>query len=1157
MTDNSPADEIERLRRTVAALESQRDALGDQVVDDSVFALRRQLSELEAQPRDQQRKQITVLFADVSGFTAMSETLDAEEVGDFMNTLWRRLDAVITDYGGYIDKHIGDAVMALWGVKTAQESDPEMAILAALAMQNALAAFRQNDLHDLRMRIGINTGPVLLGEVGDTAEFTAVGDTVNTADRLEQVAPVGQVLISHNTFQHVRGVFDVTPLEPITVKGKRDPLQVYIVRKAKARSFRTRRRGVEGVETRMIGRSREQSILKETFRSVVNESKRQVITIAGEAGIGKSRLLYEFENWVDLQKIDVLLLRGRARQENQHIPFGLFRDMFAFRFDILEDDSAQVVTHKLTAGFAEQMAPLHNLTEEQIEMRAHFVGHLLGYDMGSSPHLMPVLADARQIRDRAFAYLQGYFQAAGANDPVLVLLEDLQWADDSSLDMFVEGAQVLADLPLLVVGTARPAFYDRRPLWFADRAYQRRLDLRPLPARENRRLVYEILKLADDVPAALPDLIVESSEGNPFYVEELVKMLIEEGAIVKGEDSWQINAENLAALRVPPTLAGILQARLDSLTNIEKAILQQASVIGRVFWDAALGYLNERAHKPLDTAAVEETLLGLLRRELIYKRETSTFGQANEFIFKHAILREVAYESVLLRDRRRYHGFSADWLRAQSRDRSGELVGLTADHLIKAGRGIEAVDDLIQAGKQAAARYANDEAEAYFSRAYELLPAEDIAGRYDLLRSREKTYHLLGKREQQAADLNTLEALAALLSPIKLANVSLRRASYAEAVSDYEAMRLAAENAIAFAAEDGPPAILARSYLEWGIALERTGSYRPAHEQLKRALALAQEAGDRSLAGSSLRGLGIVARAMRRHEEAYRYYQEALAEFVELGDVNAQASTLVWLGVLSTDLGDIARARGYYEQALELTQQTGFRYQESFALSNLGSNANFQGDYARARQFIERALAVAREIDNRIVECLCLNNLATVHLNQGAFAASFTNYEQSLAIARVIGHRSMEASAATGVGHALIRLGDAAAAVDPLQHALHVRRELGEVHEHETLAILAYAYLKMGEPERALVEMAAALHYLEDDGRFFITEFGLRNYLFLLEILETNNDPRAAALLRLAHDELENEAARIPDEPTRRAFRQDVPFHRKIDAIWQAQNKRS
>jgi class 3 adenylate cyclase/tetratricopeptide (TPR) repeat protein len=1141
-----------RLQAAISAIEAQRTVLGDEIADVSIAALRHQLDETTPQFIEQQRKQITVLFADVSGFTAMAAEMDAEEVGNIMNTLWQRIDRVINKHGGYIDKHFGDGVMALWGVQTAREEDPERAIHAALAMQDELVAFRQEVHQDLAMRIGLNTGPVLLGQVGETDEFTAIGDTVNTAERLEKVAPVSTVFITHNTYQHVRGVFDVLPMEPISVRGKPDPLRVYTVSRAKVHSFHSRQRGVEGVETRMIGRAGEMRLLKETFKAVIAKSQFKAITITGAAGLGKSRLLYEFENWADLLDFDIFFLRGRARQEERQVPFALLRDIFAFRFGIREDDPPQIVREKLKAGFCETIEPLHkDIPAEEMEMRAQFLGHLLGFHLGPAPHCSLPFNDPKQMRDRAFIYLLEYIQNAATSDPLLLMIEDLHWADDSSLDILEMVGQRMSGFSLFVLAATRPLFFERRPHWISGIEQHRRLDLRPLSILENRNLVYEILKLAEDVPTSVHEMIIENSQGNPFYAEELVKMLIDEGVINKGEERWTFSSLNLAETSVPPTLTGIIQARLDNLTPVQKSIVQQASIIGRVFWDTALIYLNEFSQDPLNKDEIQEALVALRQRELISKRNQSDFSHSTEYIFNHAILREVAYESVLLRNRGLYHGLTADWLRAQSGKRSVGMVGLTADHLYKAGRSTEAIADLQLAGKQAAVRFANEEAKAYFSRALELVPSEDKLTRFQLLLDREAVFDKLGNREEQKSDLETLQEIARSFGTAEMARVYLRRASYEEAIADYEAMLLAATNALDFVSEDGPPLILSRGYLDLGLALERLGKFREAHEQLLQALHAARTGGESHLAGLALCGLGIVARAMGNHKNAYHYYEDALAQFVDLGDLSSQSSTLIWLGVLATDMGDFTRARSCYEQALDLTSRTGYRYHESFALSNLGSNANYQGDYTRAISFIEQALVIAREIDNRLVECLCLNNLGTVNLNLENYQASKANYEKSLGIALNTGHRRMEASASTGVGLALLKMGETVDSIAPLNRAIQIRRELEEIHLYESLAILSYAYQILGNQDLSFELAEEVLGYLQNGGKFFMTEYGLGNYLYLLDTLESSNDPRAGFILDRAYHEFLQFSERIPDEPTRHAFLHNVPSHREIVNRWQ------
>src|SRR5215211_8992986 len=336
--ETNPSRERENLQRALEVLEAQRPILGDEIVGIAQASIRDKLVRLNLGIRGtdepQQRKLITVLFADVSGFTAMAEAIDHEIVSSVINSLWSRVDKAILDQAGRIDKHIGDAVMALFGTPTAREDDPERAIRAALQIQTEVQQWKwefsdsispqKGITQNIQLRIGVNTGPALLGTVGTIGEYTAIGNTVNVANRLEQAAPPGGILISHDTYQHVRGVFDVAILQPITVKGKREPIQVYTVNSIRPRAFRVTTRGVEGIETRTIGREEELAQMQSALQQVTEQRQLHLINIVAEAGTGKSRLLYEFTKWLDLQKQSMHLFKGRATQEMAQISYAVF-----------------------------------------------------------------------------------------------------------------------------------------------------------------------------------------------------------------------------------------------------------------------------------------------------------------------------------------------------------------------------------------------------------------------------------------------------------------------------------------------------------------------------------------------------------------------------------------------------------------------------------------------------------------------------------------------------------------------------------------------------------------------------------------------------------------------------------------------------------------
>ena len=719
-------EQINQLKQAIDEIEAQRAILGDEAVDAALVPSRQKLSKLESlvelsveKPEElptRQRKLVTLLYMDVVGSTAMTQHLDPEDNLEIMEKALLHLVEPIQEHGGRVTRYTGDGFKAIFGDPSAMENDPEQAIRAGLKILDVSKVIAQEiekewGIEDFQVRIGIDTGLAAIG--GQTeAEDTVKGRVVNLAVRIESAAPPGGLLISHNTYRHVRGVFTVEPQEPITAKGFPEPIPVYLVESIKPRAFRVLTRGVEGVETRMVGRQDELKYLQDALLTVIEEREGQVVTISGEAGVGKSRLLYEYQNWFELLPPNVRLFQGKGRQESQGQPYSLLRDLFAFRFQILEDDIGVHARQKIEAGFCEVFGE-----DNDDIMRAHILGQLLGFDFSASPHLKGVLGDAEQLRNRALMYLVQYYQALCEEGPVLILLEDIHWADDSSLDVVMRLGEHTPQLRLLIVGAARPTLFERRPYWGEGQIYHTQLELRPLSKRDSRQLVTEILKMANEIPNELRELVVGGSEGNPFYLEELIKMLIEDTVVVPGEETWGIDMARLEKVDVPSTLAGVLQARLDSLPMHERTVLQQASVVGRLFWDRIVTYIQAEGENGGDPQLIPQALTSLRDRELVYRHEESAFVGSAEYLFKHDVLREVTYESVIKRLRRTYHGMVADWLIANSGDRIGEYSGLIADHLQLSGRKDLAGEYFMRAGDSALASFANTEAEKYYRQA--------------------------------------------------------------------------------------------------------------------------------------------------------------------------------------------------------------------------------------------------------------------------------------------------------------------------------------------------------------------------------------------------------------------------------------------------------
>ncbi len=973
-------DDRARIEQSIAALEAQRSVLGDQVAELAISALRKQLSDLDVQT-DEQRKLVTVLFADLPELAAMSEHVDAEDLGDILNPMWRRLDRIILEHGGWIDKHTASGVMALWGVEHAREDDPERAIQAALAMRTGLAEdvmYPAEVVPDYpRLHIGINTGLVSLAKVPTTNEYTAMGDAVNVAHRLQNLAPPGGILISSDTYRHVRGVFDVQEQALATVKGRREPVCTFLVLRAKPRSFRKETRGVEGIETRMIGREKELQQLQELFLAVQQSGKRQMVTIIGDVGVGKSRLLNEFDIWTEAQPEWFYFFKGRANQETQRQPFGLLRDLFAMRFQIQDSDPPQVVQDKILSGISEVFSDA-----SAAQMRAHVIGQLLGYDFANSPYLTSILNDADQLRDRALSYIDEFLKLLSSQSPVLVLLEDIHWADDSSLDVLQHWATVLAERPLGMVCTARPGLMRRRPDWCGGLAGHVLVELAPLNRRQSQELVGEILQKVDHIPGALMELVVENAEGNPFYLEELIKMLIEDGVILTGLERWQVEISRLGSVRVPPTLTGILQARFDGLPPQERSVLHRAAVVGRIFWDEAVSYLGQ-AESGQATGNLQEVLSALCQREMVFVQETSMFAEAGEYTFKHALQRDTIYENVLKRDRRTFHSRAAEWLIARSGGRSVEIAGLIAEHLERAGQDERAAAYLNQAAENALRVSANHEALSFSERALALLPVDHkdriplciragdaLRGLSSYARARQYLEDGLALARQYGDEASCVNAL------ISLGWIARNQGLYAEA-----SQRL--EESLAMARKSDEPGWIARSQSSLGWVDIKLGAYMRARSRLVESEVLFRDLEGLTGLADALLGLGIVARSAGEYEQADLYHTECLTLYRKIGNRSGMGNAFTGLGETARVQGNFATARSYYKAALDLDREVGDLLGVAIDLGNLGHVSVALDDYENALRYYRDGLKVVMPIGATPYALDILAGLATALAQSG------------------------------------------------------------------------------------------------------------------------------------------------------------------------------
>lgn len=1096
--------ETNNIEAAISALEAQRRALGDAVVDAALKPLREALTAAakgDAEPP--KLKQVSILFIDVAGSTAMESKLDPEEISELMDRALRRFTTIVEDRRGRVFNYTGDGLLAAFGADEAREQDTENAVHAGLDIIGEAARlqadFAKNSLvASFKVRAGIDTGPVLLGG-GVDGEHNIRGSAVNLAARMEQSAPVGALRVSHNTYRLVRGLFDVTQEAAIFVKGFDEPLRTYLVQCAKPRAFRVATRGIEGLETRMVGRDRELAALQHAFKALHESHALSVLSVVAEAGVGKSRLLYEFENWAEVQPQTCVLLKGRAQPQTQQQPYGLLRDILAWRFQIADNDSAEDARQKL----ADAMSPMF---AGEGDAPIHILGHLIGLDFSASPHLQGILGDPQQVRARAFHAATLLLRQMAAKAPLVLFLDDLHWADEGTLDFLNHLSKTNSDVAILLIAFTRPALFDRRPQWIRTEAPAQRIDLSPLGRDQTRELADVLLQKLNVVPPGLRELITAGSDGNPFFMEETVNLLLDEGAIVPSADgAWRVEPQKLRAVRVPATLKGVLQARLDALAAAERVALQQASVIGFLFWDRALAALDHRSPVALDPLA---------RRGFVVAQAMSALADAREFTFQHHLLHQFIYDSVLKRERRDYHARAAAWLAALAAERGTEYLGLTGQHFERAGATIEAIDYYTRAAESAAARDAREAAFDFAARALALAPTSDHATRWRLFATREPLLALQEDRTKHFAELDSLEAEA-------------------EALSD-DARRAEAVARRAAAHSDG-------------------GEYQKAEALARRALPIAEGAGATAIAARLYGQLAKDVRRMGRFAEARPLAEKGLALARGLGDRAVEAAAMKSLGTILSEQGDSLAGMELTRGALAIFRETGDRVREADTYNSLGDNYMRIGDYTTACELLREGLRLARELGWTFTESVVLLNLATVAHMSGDQDGAVADARAAAKIAAANNARDLEAAAHLPLGLAQMALGhqDAARAALTRSRDLFIQND-GPHLALEPTAALGLLSLAQGDRASALQAANEIVGHLAQGRDLNGTEEPFRIRLSCYQVLNELGDARANGVLVETHAALQAQAARILDDDLRRRFLSEIGHHRAIVVAWES-----
>jgi tetratricopeptide (TPR) repeat protein len=901
----------------------------------------------------EQNKTLTVLYAHAAAY----EELVAEQQGDeaarrALTVFWKTVERLIRDSGGQIFTRTDHDLLAVWGAETAREDDPERAIRAALHMQTVLrelgAAFLDTE-EPLPLNIGLHRGLALLTPGEKSGSFSATGATMGLANRLMQSAD-GTVLVTHEVFRQVLGVFDIQEDDPIKVRGRSEKVKTYRVLLAKARAFRIVLHGVEGIDTPLVGREADFKQLQKAFLMAFEDRETQVVTLVSDAGVGKSRLLYEFDKWAELRTEQYRVFSGRATPAMTQRPYAFLRDLVAMRFEVLDDDAPAVALHKIETGITELIG--------RSDETAHFIAYLVGIDVTDSPYVKGLLNDAQEARRRARQAFIHFLSTLAGAEPVLLELEDLHHADEASLEVLEELLQSDEERALLVIACARPGLYERRPTWGRGQRFHSRLDLKPLDKRDSRDLALAILQKVPDVPKGLRDLLVERAEGNPLYMEELVKMLLDDRVLIKeNEDQWRIESERLGALNVPTTLSGLLETRLDTLLAPEKLTLQRASVIGRVFYDTALRAIE--AHDETPVRDLSGILAQLVTRGFIDARGSSSFTGSVEYSFASTLLRDTIYDRLLERQRRLYHAGTGAWL--ASLERADEYLPLIAEHFEKADDAVQAAAYWQRAGDIALRRGTYAEAITFYQRALTHQPPD----RLTLLLALGEGLNWRGDLGAARPVLTEALALArSAANPEQLAlalyHLSLTETTY----GDYPAALKALDEALPLARAGTQPQVLAQVLYGLADTHFRSGTLAEGIAAAEACIGLCEQTGNEVLRMYALNRLGTLVDVSNfaGAGNALMYYEAGLALARQLRHQEGEGSFLGNLAAYASDRADWLTAVHYGEQALRLAREQRSLLGIAIETSNLAEYSINAGRPEKAPSLLRESLLTARQM---------------------------------------------------------------------------------------------------------------------------------------------------------------------------------------------------
>ncbi|MCK4528987.1 tetratricopeptide repeat protein [candidate division WOR-3 bacterium] len=1008
-----------------------------------------------------ERKNVTVLFADISGFSALSEKLDPEELTELINNCFKELIKVIYKYEGNIDKFIGDCIMALFGAPVAHEDDPERAVHSAMEIMAASDQFNERNKTNLSLHIGIHSGIVIAGGVGSDLrmDYTVMGDTVNLAERLMEQAK-DEILVSESVYKKTKFLFEMHELEPVKVRGKKKIVKPYRVIGIKERP--ERKRGIQELHSSLVGRDKEFKIIKSALNEIF-EGNGVVVSIIGEAGLGKSRLIEELRQYIGKK---VNWLRGRPFSYGKAFPFRIILEQIRYYIGISELEFGVTASKKLEDE-------LEILFKDRINEYFPYLCVFLSIRVPEHLQEKVKYLSPDTLRLQEFISIKALLREIARNKPLILYFEDTHWIDSESIELIKFLLDGLEDEPIFFLFETRPegdtGLYSIKE--FIKKIFKKKyieVYLKLLKTNDTVRLIQNLLSIPI-VPEDVSSLILKKSEGNPFYIEEIIRSFIDTGVLKRKKGEFYLE-EDITSFKIPDTVEAVIRSRLDSLPSKAKEVIGNASVIGESFLYRIL--FNITNHKE-----IEDELKILRRAEFILKKASPSTSQLPldmEYQFKHILIKDVAYKGLLKRKRREIHRKVAECMENIFKERIEDYYEMLGHHYCYAEFFEKSYDYYKKAGDKAKELYENVIAIECYTKAIEIHKRLFSYGEEELAELFEKkgdVRALKGEYKDALVDYDIafssykdIEKKADIKK--KIGNIFLVKSEYDTAISSFE-------EAIRMLKVIPKSPLLSEILISYSfLLLNGKSDYPGAKEMIEQAIANIDEKKSK-LYAKSLNILGGIFRHKGNYKEALKHRLKALAIYEELDDKKGLAGASNNIGLTYLDVGELDTALKYLNRNLAISEEIGYKRGICNASLNIGIVYCEKGEFDTALKYYKRNLVISEERGDERGVGMASNNIGIIYQNKGKLSTALKYFKKYLTISEKGNDKAGIAEASNNIGNVYYNKGDFSTALRYYETDLTISEEI----DHKRR--IGIAYYSMGEVYTEMKNFDKAEEYLK------------------------------------------------------------------------------